>query len=229
MCVFIVAIWLVFGGLESLGVIMMQWAQNFENGLEKNWLVSLLSLALIAKTVMIILFFVSSAMVTYYLFLMVYSIVVGFFAGYFIKEIAKKYYPHLQLKGISLASYLWLLVKFIAITIFLFILFSPLLFVPVLNFMFLIPVFYLFHKLLMLEVASAICSYKEYQVIQQNDGEQSRIVSALCFALTFIPVIGVMIYPYYVIVMSHFILDKTQKLRQQEAIVISQHAVEKLP
>ena len=230
-CVFIVAIWLVFGGLESLSVIITQWAQNFESSLEKNWLVSLLSLVVVAKTLMMILFFVSSAMVTYYLFLMVYSIIVGFFAGYFIKEIAQKYYPHTTLKGIPLPSYIWLLLKFVAITILLFILFSPLLFVPLLNFMFLIPVFYLFHKLLVLEVSSVVCSRKEYQELQKNYGDQSRIVSALCFALTFIPIIGVMIYPYYVIVMSHFVLGKTQTLRhvhqhqhQPTHLIENQHA-----
>ena len=213
-CLFVVGIWFIFGGLESLGQLIAQWLQNFENNLEKSWLLSVLSLVMIAKTVAMVLFFVTSAMVTYYLFLMVYSIIVGFFAGYFIKEIAQSYYPHLALKGLSLFSYMVLLIKFVLLSVVLFILLSPLLFVPLLNFMFLIPVFYLFHKLLVLEVVSVVCDNKEYKEIQKIYSGQSRIVSALCFALTFIPVVGVVIYPYYVIVMSHFVLSRTAALRQ---------------
>lgn len=66
--------------------------------------------------------------------------------------------------------------------------------------MLLIPVYYLFHKLLVLEVASVVYSHEEYLEIQKRYGGQSRALSALCFALTLIPVIGVVIYPYYVIV-----------------------------
>ena len=210
---FVGLIWVVFGGVESLTLFVGDWVQGFESGLEQHWLLSFLSFVVIAKTLIMVLFFLSSAMVVYYLFLMVYSVIVGFFASYFIKEIAQKYYPQVRFKGIALPHYVWLLLKAIVVTVLLLILFSPLLFIPVLNIMLLIPVFYLFHKLLILEVASVVHSYAEYKQIQKSYGGQSRALSALCFALTLIPIVGVVIYPYYVIVVSHFLLGKTQALR----------------
>ena len=175
---FVGLIWVVFGGVESLTLFVGDWVQGFESGLEQHWLLSFLSFVVIAKTLIMVLFFLSSAMVVYYLFLMVYSVIVGFFASYFIKEIAQKYYPQVRFKGIALPHYMWLLLKAIVVTVLLLILFSPLLFIPVLNIMLLIPVFYLFHKLLILEVASVVHSYAEYKEIQKSYGGQSRALSA---------------------------------------------------
>lgn len=210
---FVGMIFLVFGGIESLSLWIATWLQNVEGNLESNWLLSFLSLIVVAKTVLMVLFFLSSAMAVYYLFLMVYSVIVGFFAGYFIKEIAQTYYPQVVFYGIALPSYLWFLIKILAVSIFLMLLFSPLVFIPLLNIVLLIPVYYLFHKLLVLEVASVMCSNEEYRQIQKKYSGQSRVLSGLCFALTLIPVVGVVIYPYYVIVMSHFLLGKVASLR----------------
>ena len=209
---FVGLIWIAFGGMEALSLSFGAWVQNFENGLENHWLLHFLSLVVIAKTVMMLLFFFSSAMVVYYLFLMVYSIIVGFFAGFFIKEIAKRYYPTVVFKTIALPRYLWVLLKTVMVTALLFFIFSPLMFIPVLNMLLLVPVFYLFHKLLVLEVASAVYSYLEYEQIQKHYGGQTRALSAVCFALTLIPILGVVMYPYYVIVMSHYLLGKAKEL-----------------
>lgn len=210
---FAASVWLMFGGVEALSLEVIHWIEGFEGRLERNWFFGFLSFIVVAKTVIMALFFLSSAMVVYYLFLMVYSVFVGFFAGYFIKEVAQRYYPQVHFLGISLPYYLWALVKVILVTFVLFILFSPLLFIPFLNIMLLIPVYYMFHKLLVLEVSSSIYSKAEYEALQKKFGGQNRALSALCFALTLIPVIGVIIYPYYVIVMSHFLLGKANDVR----------------
>lgn len=210
---FAASVYGLFGGVEALSLEVAQWIEGFEGRLENNWLFGFLSFIVIAKTLIMALFFLSSAMVVYYLFLMVYSVFVGFFAGYFIKEVAQRYYPRVQFLGLSLPYYLWTLFKVILLTVVLFIVFSPLLFIPLLNIMLLIPVYYMFHKLLVLEVASSIFSKVEYERLQKKFGGQNRALSALCFALTLIPVVGVIIYPYYVIVMSHFLLGKAEELR----------------
>lgn len=210
---FAASVYGLFGGVEALSLEVAQWIESFEGRLENNWLFGFFSFIVVAKTVIMALFFLSSAMVAYYLFLMVYSVFVGFFAGYFIKEIAQRYYPRVQFLGLSLPYYVWTLFKVILVTFVLFILFSPVLFIPLLNIMLLIPVYYMFHKLLVLEVASSIFSKAEYVSLQKKFGGQNRALSALCFALTLIPVVGVIIYPYYVIVMSHFLLGKAEELR----------------
>ena len=211
--VFIGAIWLLFGGLGALSAWIAQSLQSFEGSIEQSWFLSMVSLIFITKTVVAILFFFTSAMVTYYLFLMVYSVIVGLFAGYFIKEIGSIYYPHVAFSGMGLTSYVWIVLKTLLWTTLMFLLLFPLVFIPVLNFALLVPVFYLFHKLLVLDVASMLNSSEEYKELKRLYAGQMRGISLVCFGLTIIPFLGVVIYPYYVIVMSHFIFRKTEGLR----------------
>ena len=211
--VFVGAIWLLFGGMGALSSWIAQSLQNFEGSIEQSWFLSMVSLIFITKTVVAILFFFTSAMVTYYLFLMVYSVIVGFFAGYFIKEIGSLYYPNVAFRGIGFVSYLWMVMKILLWTLLMFVLLAPLVFIPLLNFALLVPVFYLFHKLLVLDVASMLNTTQEYQELKRLYAGQMRGISMVCFALTVIPFLGVVIYPYYVIVMSHFLLRKTEDLR----------------
>jgi hypothetical protein len=210
---FIVLIWLTFGGIGALSVWITERLQGFEGQLEQTWLFSMVSLFVITKALIGILFFLTSAIVVYYLFLMVYSVIVGFFAGSFIKEIGKIYYPSVETKGISVLGYSWLVLKTLLVTGVLFILLLPLAFIPVLNFMLLLPVFYMFHKLLVLDVASMLNTKEEYVRLKGRYGGQMRGISLVCFALTLIPFFGVVIYPYYVIVMSHFLYRKTKEIR----------------
>lgn len=211
--VFIGAIWLLFGGMSALSAWIAQSLEHFEGSIEQSWFLSMISLMFITKTVVAILFFFTSAMVVYYLFLMVYSIIVGLFAGYFIHEIGEVYYPTVAFGGMGLVHYVWVAFKTLLWTILLFVLLFPLVFVPVLNFILLVPVYYLFHKLLVLDVASMLNSVEEYKALKRLYAGQMRGISLVCFALTLIPFLGVVIYPYYVIVMSHFIFRKTKELR----------------
>ena len=210
---FFAMIWLSFGGIGALSVWLGEWLQGFEGNFEQTWLFSLISLFVIAKTVVGILFFITSMLVVYYLFLMVYSIIVGLFAGYFIQEIGKTYYPNVHMRAMALFSYLGFVAKTLLITGILLILLLPLALIPVFNFILLVPVFYMFHKLLVLDVASLLNSKEEYLRLKGRYAASMRGISLVCFALTLIPVFGVLIYPYYVIVMSHFIFQKTQEIR----------------
>ena len=210
---FMGGIWLIFGGMGALSAWIAQSLASFEGSIEQSWFLSMVSLLFITKTVVAILFFFTSAIVVYYLFLVVYSIIVGLFAGYFIKEIGTLYYPRVALGGIGMMHYGWMVTKTLLWTTVMFILLFPLVFVPVLNFLLLLPIFYLFHKLLVLDVSSVINSTKEYQVLKGLYAGQMRGISLVCFALTVIPFFGVVIYPYYVIVMSHFLFRKTEALR----------------
>ena len=211
--VFIGAIWLLFGGVGALSTWIAQSLQSYEGSVEQSWFLSMISLIFITKTIMAIVFFFTSAMVVYYLFLMVYSVIVGLFAGYFIKEIGSLYYPSVAFRGMGLISYVWIVLKTLLWTMLMFLILSPLVFIPLLNFALLVPVFYLFHKLLVLDVASMINSSEEYKELKSVNAGQMRGISLVCFALTIIPFLGVVIYPYYVIVMSHFLFRKTEGLR----------------
>lgn len=211
--VFALAIWAFFGGIGALVDVLSQQMQGIEGSFENNWLLRMISVIFITKTIAMVLFFLMSAMVIYYLFLVVYSLIVGLFSGYFIKEIGTLYYPEVNFLGMGFFAYIGSCIKTVLLASALFIVLFPLAFIPMLNFILLVPVFYLFHKLLVLEVSSMVHTNEEYKIIKARYAGQLRGISLLCFALTLIPVLGVIIYPYYVIVMSHFVMRKTKELR----------------
>lgn len=210
---FLVSIFVLFGSIEALSVWFVGWMGGLEQSIEQNWLFSLVSLLFITKAIVGVLIFFTSAFVVYFLFLMVYSLIVGLFASYFIKEIGEKYYKDVSLEGISLLPYLWFIFKILLTGTVLFILMTPLVFVPVLNLLFFVPLYYMFHKMLVLDVSSSINSSGEYVKIKKIHGSPIKMISLVCFGLTLIPFIGVIIYPFYVIVMSHFLFQKTRELR----------------
>lgn len=211
--VFALAIWAFFGGLGALVDVLSQQMQGIEGSFENNWLLRMISVIFITKTIAMVLFFLMSAMVIYYLFLVVYSLIVGLFSGYFIKEIGTLYYPEVHFMGMGFFAYIGSCIKTVLLASALFIVLFPLAFIPMLNFLLLVPVFYMFHKLLVLEVSSMLHTNEEYKIVKGLYAGQLRGISLLCFALTLIPILGVIIYPYYVIVMSHFLMRKTKALR----------------
>lgn len=213
MAVFMIAIFVFFGSIESLSLWFIGWMGGLEQTIEQNWLLSIVSLFFITKAIVGILIFFTSAFIVYFLFLVVYSLIVGLFSGSFIKEIGQRYYPDVKLEGLSLFSYLFILTKILLVGMLLFILMSPLVFVPGLNLLFFVPLYYMFHKMLVLDVASTVSSTGEYVKIKRTNGGGIKMISLVCFGLTLIPFIGVVVYPFYVIVMSHFIFQKTRELR----------------
>lgn len=210
---FVITLFFFFGSIESLAQWFVSWMGSFEQTIEQNWLLGFISLIFITKAIVGILVFVTSTLVVYYLFLMVYSFIIGLFAGFFIKEIGQKYYPDVALNGINLFSYLFFTGKTLLVGILLLIVLSPLVFIPLLNLVLLVPVYYIFHKMLVLEVSAEVNVREEYLRLKRAYSGELRGLSFVCFGVTLIPILGVLIYPLYVIVMSHFIFQKTRDLR----------------
>jgi len=212
---FIVCLFFLFGSIEFFAQWFVGMMNGFEHTIEQNWLLSFISLIFITKAIVGILVFFTSFIVVYYLFLMVYSLIVGLFCSYFINEIGQKYYPDVERSGINFFTNLFLIAKTFLVGEFLFLVLSPLAFIPLLNLALFFPIYYIFHKMLVLDVASVINSSAEYGKIKKDNGGELKGITLIFFALTIIPIVGVLIYPLYVIVMSHFIFRKTRDLRSR--------------
>ena len=210
---FVITLFFLFGSIESLSQWFVAWMGSFEHTIEQNWLWGFISLIFITKAVVGILIFFTSSLVVYYLFLIVYSFIIGLFAGFFIKEIGQKYYPDVPMKSINLFTYLFYTSKALFIGMLLLVVLSPLLLIPLLNLVLFIPVYYIFHKMLVLEVSASINLQEEYLSLKKRYRSELRGISLVCFGVTLVPIAGVLIYPLYVIVMSHFIFQKTRELR----------------
>ncbi|MDD2383939.1 MAG: EI24 domain-containing protein [Sulfurospirillaceae bacterium] len=211
--IFVLGIALLFGSVETLASWFVSTMDGLNQSIEQSWFLSLISLFFITKMIVTVLFFFTSAFIVYILFLIIFSTIVGFFSGYFIKEIGTKYYPEVEQKGMNFLAYLYILIKTIVVAVLLFIVLLPLALLPVVNLLLFVPIFYMFHKMLVLEVASALMNMQEYTLLKTRKSIELKGISIVCFFLTMIPFFGVVIYPYYVIVMSHFIFRETKNLR----------------
>ena len=141
-------------------------------------------------------------------------VVIGFLTPIILNIIHKKHYSHLTLHGHgTLLSPIWVLVKSSLMMIFLFILFIPLYFVPLLNIIaFSLPFYYFFHKLLNYDVSSTILSQKEYEVIYEKESGKVRLRTLLLYFISMIPFITLFTAVFYIIYLGHGYFIKLEEM-----------------
>jgi len=149
----------------------------------------------------------------YYLFFIIYGIVLGFFTGNLVRYVQKKHYSNVIFKGMHIINTVIFYVKTTMLTLFIFVILLPLYVLPVTNFTLLLSPYYFFHKTIIYDVASVINDMQEYQKIIKVNSMELKGITGLCFALSLIPVIGIFLYPLYIILISHYILKETEELR----------------
>jgi len=152
----------------------------------------------------------------YYVFFGIYAFIISFFNIFLIRYLQKKYYNSIEIKGISIVYTLFFYIKTIAIAILLFLLFLPVYIIPVLNLLIFVPIYYFFHKTLIYDVSSEVNIYKEYKKIKKVNTIELKAKTGFCFLLSLIPFIGILIYPYYVLYLGHYIMQETEELRYIE-------------
>ena len=160
-----------------------------------------------------VVFFFGLGTLIYFMFFALYGFIISFFAPFLIKGIQKKYYPDLKLEGMGIFSMILLYLKIIPVTILLFILVSPTYLIPGLNLLILLPMYYFFHKTLVFDVSSIINTKKEYKKIKKANWNELKGQTLPMFALGYIPILGILLYPYYILHTGHFILNETRTLR----------------
>jgi len=159
------------------------------------------------------LFLFGFGVVLYYIFFILFSTLVGFFSFLFVGYVYKKYYPDIELKGMNIFVTVLFYIKTIVITLMLFILLSPMYIIPGLNLFILFPIYYFFHKTVVFDVSSIINNIQEYKQIKKVKWGELKEKTVFCFLLSLIPFLGVIIYPFYIIYISHYIFNETQQLR----------------
>lgn len=152
-------------------------------------------------------------LVTYTLFFMLYSFIAGLFTDIWVKIVQKRHHHDTKLKGLSLIQFVLFYIKVILTTVCLFILCVPLLFIPGLNFVLILPSYYFFHKTLTFDICSVVNSRIEYERIKKVNWTDLKTQTIVLYALSLIPVLGVLFYPFSVIYVSHYIFDETKELR----------------
>lgn len=151
--------------------------------------------------------------VFYYTFFIIYVFILSFFNPMFIGHIQKKYYPEVKLKGMNIFLIVFFYIKTILITLVLFVILSPAFLIPGLNLLMFLPIYYFFHKTLVFDVSSVINNQKEYKKIKKVNWSELKSHTIFCYLLSFIPFIGILIYPFYIFYVGHYIIKETEELR----------------
>lgn len=187
-----------------------------EDILQKMETYPFLSFILEHKIMMIILHFLiyfGLGIISYYLFFAVYAFVISFFNVILIRHIQKKYYPGIELRGMGIVHTIIFYMKTIVIFLLLFLVLSPTYFIPAINILIFVPIYYFFHKTIVFDVSSEINTSKEYRKLKRVNWSELKSRTGFCFLLTLIPIVGILLYPYYILYIGHYIMKETVELR----------------
>lgn len=205
------------GGIQDIFPEATKWVNGLIGDLEQYSLLAFILEHKIMMTIFHYLMYFGLGILAYYIFFAVYSIVISFFATIIIKHIQKEHYHNVQLKGLGLFSTGFFYIKTIIITAILFILLSPAYFIPALNILIFLPIYYFFHKTLVFDISSVINNLNEYKRVKRANWGELKGYTVLCFLITLIPIIGILAYPYYIIYVGHYLFKETVELRHTDA------------
>jgi len=163
-----------------------------------------------------ILLYVGLGVPLYYMLFWLYGFIMSFFIPIFMRDIQKHYYPNVKLKSISMFYAPIFYIKTIMIMGLLLFLLLPAYFVPALNLLIFLPFYYFFHKTLVFDVSSAILTHKEYVKLKKSYWGELKSHTLFCFFMTLIPIAGILLYPFYIHYIGHFIMNKAQEIRYIE-------------
>jgi len=167
----------------------------------------------IMMTILHFLVYFGLGIMSYYVFFTVYAFVISFFNVVLIRHIQKKYYPNIELRGMCIMHTIIFYVKTMAIFLLLFIVLSPAYIIPAINILIFVPIYYFFHKTIVFDVSSVINTSKEYKKLKRVNWAELKSKTGFCFLLTLVPVVGILLYPYYILYIGHYMMKETEELR----------------
>ncbi len=138
-------------------------------------------------------------------------ITVGLLTPYIVDLVRRNSYAYVKkVDGDGFLFSIWSTIKIFLKFILLFLCTLPFLLLPFVNFfIFQLPFFYLFYKLMMYDlVSSGVCKDAEY-IIKENK-IYLFVVMGIFFFLSLIPLFGLLLQVFFVIYLSHFILSQSK-------------------
>jgi hypothetical protein len=154
-------------------------------------------------------------LMTLYASIFVALLVIGFLTHAILQEIQYRHYQDVEMIGYSnTLEGIFLTLKWIFIMIVLFFVFIPLYFIPVINIIaFNFPLYYFFHKMMIYDVSSSICTKEEAMKIKFFHANTLRLKTLGLYLLSLIPFVIFFASVFYVIYLGHSFFLETRKLR----------------
>ena len=145
--------------------------------------------------------------------LVIAVITVGLLTPYIVNAVRKKSYQNIESADedsflFSIWNTFIIFMKFILLLLCV----LPLLLLPFVNFfIFQLPFFYLFYRLMMYDlISSGVC--KDAESIIKENRLYLFVVMGIFFFLSLIPLFGLLLQVFFVVYLSHFILDKSKEI-----------------
>ncbi|HHH20306.1 MAG TPA: hypothetical protein ENK87_00090 [Nitratifractor sp.] len=154
-------------------------------------------------------------LLVYYELVVISSVViVGIIADKIVDRVNDKYYHNAKRGFGSVAGSVMIALKQNLIFIVLFILFLPLLFVPVLNiFVHLLLWAILIKKPNFYDSIAMYATKEEFKKLQRSDKVKTNTLTLLSASLFLIPIVGVFVYVVQLLMFAHFNLGRLKMLR----------------
>lgn len=214
-------------GIEQLGTLQLQSSQTtIENGiphtqsidakLEGSAIIQFLMSYAITSWLATFLIYAIGGFLTIYISIFVAVIVVGFLTPFILRELQSRHYQETQMIDHSNIFYsIFLLLKWSAIMILLFILLIPFYFIPLINIVALnIPLYYFFHKMLTFDISSNICTAEENKQISFFSANKLRAKTLALYLLSLVPFAIFFTAVFYVIYLGHTYFAEVKRLRE---------------
>ncbi|EJU5304715.1 EI24 domain-containing protein [Campylobacter coli] len=139
--------------------------------------------------------------------------ITSFLTPLIVKQINNKYYHH-EVQNISNMYIIFEIFKIFLKFIGIFLLCTLALFLPFINiFVYYLAFYYLFHKLLMIDVTSTILDKESFKNFHSDFSPLEFKFSTLCFyLLSSVPLLGIFLQVFFVIFLTHLAYQRILKL-----------------
>ncbi|MDX9757229.1 MAG: EI24 domain-containing protein [Sulfurimonas sp.] len=213
-------------GVEHLGTMHVQSSQTtIENGiphteslevqLESSGIVKFLMSYTITSWLATFLIYAIGGFLTIYISIFVTVIIIGFLTPLILRELQKRDYMDVEMIGHSNILYaIFSALKWTVTMLFLFILFIPFYFIPLINIVAInVPLYYFFHKMLTFDISSNICTKEEDKKIKFFSSNKIVMKTAALYTLSLIPFAIFFGAIFFVIYLGHTYFLEIRKIR----------------
>jgi len=156
------------------------------------------------------IFYTLGAILTIFLSLLITLIVIGFLTPIATNWVNSKHYNLPIAVRAKFGYCARLMIREFGVFLLISLAISPLIFVPFVGFLAInIPLFYLYFKFMLIDVASNCLEMDEFeQEIKKCGGKEFILGALLCYLLCLIPFVGVFMQLFFVIFLAHILLAK---------------------
>jgi hypothetical protein len=200
------------GGAQLLEAMQAGAASGDFGFLEESahpWLAKALEFSII-QWIAVALFYLLGGALSVLASVMIALIVIGFLTPMIVRWLHGKHFSHITLsRGVSLGAVLREALGIVGKFLVFGLLCLPLLLIPIVNVIALhLPFYYLFYRLLILDVGTTLLSKPAYVKFKKEHQRALMWVCLVCFVLSLVPFVGLFLQPLFVIYLSHYVFQK---------------------